>query len=225
MSASASTPLRVDPGVAQQSEELAAAAADVEHRGGVAEVVHVRALALADVGGRAAHLRLEGEVVGERRPRRAGRRPSPGRRAAAAALGARQPLLELGQRARGLLARALAAVDLLEQPVDHLQDDVVEHPLLVRERLDVPAQERPQDLLQRVGDPALRPRPPLERPVGGHRPEPLGPVARREQRPRPCEPFAPPASSCRKRSTSAFTSTESGAFAGVFGPAVVIATF
>ena len=41
MSASASTPFASMPGLAQEAEELAAPAADVEHRRGVAEVVDV----------------------------------------------------------------------------------------------------------------------------------------------------------------------------------------
>ena len=63
-------PARLDPGVAEQRDELAAAAADVEHRRVVAQVVDVRTLALAHELGRAAHAALEGEVVGERRRRR-----------------------------------------------------------------------------------------------------------------------------------------------------------
>ena len=82
-----------------------------------------------------------------------------------------------------LIARALAPVDLLEDSVDHLQDDVVEHPLLVRERLDVPAQQRPQQLLDGQRDPPFRPRPALQRPIGADGPEPLGAVARRKQLP------------------------------------------
>src|SRR5204862_6684339 len=59
--------------VAQEDEKLAAPAADVEHRCVVAEVLDVRALAAADIVGRAAHPALEGEVVGQRRgPRLAG---------------------------------------------------------------------------------------------------------------------------------------------------------
>src|SRR5439155_5166329 len=42
---------RLDSRVAEQAEELAAAAADVEHGRRIQEVLHVRALALADVGG------------------------------------------------------------------------------------------------------------------------------------------------------------------------------
>src|SRR5207302_6509153 len=38
----------LDPGLTKQPDELAAAAADVEHRRGLAEVLDVRALALAD---------------------------------------------------------------------------------------------------------------------------------------------------------------------------------
>ena len=173
---------RLDPGVAEEAEQLAATAADVEHRSSVAEVLDVGTLTLADVSGRAAHLRFEGEVVGDGgRGRLGGDRR--GARAGAAPLDARQPFLQLAERPHCFLPRPLAAVDLLEDPVDQLQHDVVEHALLGRERLDVPAEERPKQLLDRVRDPALEPRPPFERPVGRHGPEPLGAVSRGQQLP------------------------------------------
>ena len=58
-------PPGLDTGLAQQREELAAPAADVEHGTGVAEVLDVRTLTVADGGGGAAHPRLECEVVGQ----------------------------------------------------------------------------------------------------------------------------------------------------------------
>src|SRR5204863_5207050 len=119
----------LDPGVAEQAEELAAAAADVEHGRGVSKVVDVGPLALTDVGGRAAHPGLEAEVV---RHCGSGGLGGDGRWRAtrAAPLDAEEPLLELAERPHRVLARALAAVDLLEDPGDHLQHYVVEHPLL-----------------------------------------------------------------------------------------------
>src|SRR5205807_3700388 len=54
-------PTGIDPGLTEQSDELAAAAADVEHRLGLAEVLDVGALALANLVGAAAHPSLEGE--------------------------------------------------------------------------------------------------------------------------------------------------------------------
>ena len=56
---------RLDAGLAQQPEELAAAAADVEHGRGVAKVVDVGPLPVADALRRPAHPTLEGEVVGD----------------------------------------------------------------------------------------------------------------------------------------------------------------
>ena len=209
MSASASIASRLDPGVPEKAEQLAAAAADVEHGRGVAEVVDVRALPLADVGGRAAHPRLEREVVGHGSGcglggDGRGRALAPPRRSTRVSRSSSSPRVRAAS-SRGRSPRSTSSSD----PVDHLQHDVVEHPLLGRERLDVPAQERPQDPLQRVGDPALRAGPPLERPVGGDGPEPLGAVAGGEQLPAPLASprSAPPAISSRSRSTSAFTST------------------
>ena len=201
MSASASMPLRLDPGVAEQRRGTrrgrSRRPAPARRRGS-------RRRRAAAARGRRRSSRASAprrRSSRARRPRPAGRRrsrapPPPPRRSTRVSRSSSSP--SVPQR---LLARALAAVDLLEDPVDHLQDDVVEHPLLVRERLDVPAQQRPEQLLDRIGDPALRPRPALERPVGADRPEPLGAVARGEQlrraRHRSCRRRAPRAAARR----------------------------
>jgi len=166
----------------QEPEELAAAAADVEHGRGVAEVVHVDALAIAHVRRRAAHLRLEREVVRDRRRRRLrGNRRRRG--AAIAPLGAGQPLLQLRERAGGRFTRRLGAVELLEHPVHQLQHGVVEDALLSGERLDVPAHQGAQQALDRRGREPAQSGSPVERPLGGHRPDALGPMACRKQPP------------------------------------------
>ena len=217
---------RLDAGLAQQPEELAAATADVEHGRCVAKVVDIGALALADVPGRSAHLRLEGEVVGEGGRGRLRRRPSPApSRRRAARCGSAAPPARPARAAASSRERPPRSTSSSD-PVDHLQDGVVEHPLLVRERLDVPAQERPQEPSSADTRPtpsapgdaraAGRPTPPrAARPGGGRR---AGCRGRRD-------PFGPPASSSRNRATSSSTSTESGAFAGVSCPAAVIGTF
>ena len=59
-------PARVDADVAEQPEELAAPAADVEHRRCVPEVFDVRSLPFAHALDAAAHAALEREVIGQR---------------------------------------------------------------------------------------------------------------------------------------------------------------
>jgi hypothetical protein len=77
-------------------------------------------------------------------------------------------------------------VEALGEIVDQLQRRVVEAPLLGGERLDVPPHEPPEDLLDRIGDEALRAGAPLDRPLGGDGPEALG----RRPRPRAKRPLA-----------------------------------
>ena len=67
----------LDARLGEQRQELAAPTADVEHRSRVAEVVDVRALAIADQLPRAAHAALEGEVVEGLRRRLADRTRRP----------------------------------------------------------------------------------------------------------------------------------------------------
>src|SRR5919198_502532 len=68
-------------------------------------------------------------------------------------------------------------VDLPEELVDELERRVVEGALVGRERLDVPAHQLPQDLLDRHEDRSPQAWPPLERPLRRHRPEALGDAA------------------------------------------------
>ena len=169
-------PAGFDAGFAQQRQELAAAAADVEHRRRVAEVVHVYALPLANGRRRAAHPRLEREVVrdggGGRLCR--DRRHRRGSRPAAAPFDAPQPFLELDERAATRLVTRRRPIGRLVEIVDKLEHRIVERPLLGCERLDVPPEQRPQQSLDRIRNRALDARAPLERPLGRHRPHALG---------------------------------------------------
>src|SRR5262249_1791760 len=94
---------RVDARLAEQPEQLPAAAAEVEHGRRVPQVLDVHALAPADGRGRAAHPGLEGEVVANRGSRRLrGDRLRQGRvnAAGAAPLDAGHSLLQLAERPR-----------------------------------------------------------------------------------------------------------------------------
>src|SRR5438552_1450784 len=63
---------------------------------------------------------------------------------------------ELRVRDAQFIERRVDPVDFLVKRVDQLQRRVVEHSLVVRERLDVPAQERPEQLLERQRQSALQ---------------------------------------------------------------------
>ena len=169
-------PARFDASLAQQRQELAATAADVEHRRRVAEVVDVHALPLPNGRRRAAHSRLEPEVVRDGGSGRLcrDRRHRRGGRPAAAPFDAPQPLLELDERAATRLVTRLRQIDRLVEVVDKLEHRVVESSLLGCERLDVPPEQRPQQSLDRIRDRALDARSTLERPLGRDRPHALG---------------------------------------------------
>ena len=158
---------RLHARVAEEREQLAAAAADVEHGRVVAQVVEIGALALAHELGRAAHAALEGEVVGQRS--RGGLGGDGLRRAGGTPLEPDEPLLELGDEAAARVSVGGDAVELLEERVDQLQRRVVEAPLLLGERLDVPAHRLAQRLLEQAGG-----RAPVRWALGGHGPELLG---------------------------------------------------
>ena len=157
----------LDAGVAEEREQLTAAAADVEHRRSVAEVVDVDPLTLADDVGRPAHAALEGEVVGQRIGARL--RGDGHRRRALPALEAEHSLLELADEALALSSLRAHAVELLAERIDQLQSRVVERPLLLRQRLDVPAHRPPEGPLQEPGDGAA-----VRRPLRRDGPELLG---------------------------------------------------
>ena len=164
---------RLDAGLAQQAEQLAAAAADVEDGRRSAEVIEVATLALADRVGAATHPALEGEVIRDRSRRGlSGNRDRRGRPCAAggnwAPLQTLEPLLQLAHQSLRLLASDRRGVGALGEGVDELQHRVVEDPLIGRERLDVPAHE----LAQKPLDRALRPA--AGRPLRRDRPEALG---------------------------------------------------
>ena len=163
---------RLDSGLAQQREELAAAAAAVQDRGLRQEVRDIGALAAADLGGRAAHPALEGEVVGQRRG--GGLRGDGRRRAGGPPLEPQQPLLELREQPLGPLAGGALGVERLREVVHELQRRVVEAALLGGERLDVPAHQRLQQPLDGIGDRALQAGAPLDRALGRDGPVALG---------------------------------------------------
>ena len=127
-------PARLDPRLAEQTEELAAAAADIEHRCVPGEQLDVRALALADLLDGRPQPGLVGEVVGEgvlARLRRDGCRSG----AETTALEAQHALLELVHPAFRRLGLRRRRVDPLREGVGHAQDRVVERALRPRERL------------------------------------------------------------------------------------------
>ena len=169
-------PARFDARFTQQRQELAATAADVEHRRRVAEVVHVHALPLPNGRGRAAHSRLEPEVVRDGGSGRLcrDRRHRRGSRPAAAPFDAPQAFLQLDERAATRLVTRHRQIERLVEAVDKLEHRVVESSLLGCERLDVPAQERPQQSLDRIRDRALDAWATLERPLRRNRPHALG---------------------------------------------------
>ena len=118
---------RLDAGVAEQRQELAAAAADVEHRRRAGEQLDVRPLLLARLGGRRAHAALEGEVVRDRvRPGLGGDR---GRCAGRAALQPEQALLQLGEAPSLGLELPYGGVEVLRERVDELQRRIRERAL------------------------------------------------------------------------------------------------
>ena len=158
---------RLHAGVAEQRDELPAAAADVEHGRVAAKIVDVGTLPLAHELGRAAHAALEGEVVREGRGRRLGghRLLRPG----GAALEPEHPLLQLRDQAPSGVSVYGDAVELLEERVDQLQRRVVEAPLLLGERLDVPAHRLAEHFLQELDG-----RAPVGRAFRGDGPELLG---------------------------------------------------
>ncbi len=165
-------PARLHSRLAQQGEELAPAAAAVQHRALPEEVEDVGALAAADLGGRAAHPALEGEVVGE--GGRGRLRGDCRRRTGGAPLEPQQPLLELSEQPYGPLTGGTLGVERLGKVVHELQRRVVEAALLGRQGLDVPPQQRPQEPLDGIDDRALDARPPLDRPLGRDGPVALG---------------------------------------------------
>jgi len=164
-----------DPGLTQEDEELTATATDVEDGCGVAEVVDVEALALTDGRGRAAHPCFEGEVVrhGSRSRLRSDRRHRCRHLARPAPFDTPQSFLELNEASPGRLLSRRRAVCRLVQVIDELEDGVVENPLFRRQRLDVPAQQRPQQPLDRIGERALQTGAPNERTLRGDGPRPL----------------------------------------------------
>ena len=172
-----------DARLSQQAEELAAAAADVQHRGGLAQIVDVAALALTDRVGAAAHPALEGEVVrdgGRSRLARHGHgRLSSISDRRATPLEPLEPFLQLANEPFRLLARRCRRVGALRECIEQLEHGVVEDALVCRQRLDVPAHELSQDPF----DDPLRPAARLA--LGGDRPETL------RERPRGRE-FGPP---------------------------------
>ena len=98
---------RLDARLAQQHQQLAATAADVEDRCGVAEVLHVGPLPLADSLDAAAHAALEGEVIGQSRGSRLRSDGDSGRSTPAgrpAPLEPHEALLELAHEPLRLLA-------------------------------------------------------------------------------------------------------------------------
>ncbi len=195
-------PARLDARLAEQLQELAAAAADVEDGGGRSEVLEVRALPFSNVGDRAAHPRLEGEVIdGVFAPGALDVRTTvPG---VPPPLQPEEALLELGEKAllgaplldgtlelfepRELLEALLDAHDVVPeireprlQLVDEPQHGVVEVPLVGGERADVPTHELAEDALDGDDRAAAKPPPALDRNVDRHRREPVGVRARGE---------------------------------------------
>ena len=168
-------PAGLDARLAQQRQELAAAAADVEHRSGVSEVVDVRTLPIANRGRGPAHPGLERKVVRKGRSGRLGRnrRHQGGCRPRAAPLDAPQTLLELRQRAAARFVSCPGAVGSLVEVVDELQHGVVERALLRRQRLDIPPEQRPQEPLDGIRDRALDARSALQGTLGRDGPHPL----------------------------------------------------
>ena len=103
------------------------------------------------------------------RPSSRGGCRSPSRAARRAAAAPRAP------RARGGSTRhPPCPVGRLVEVVDELEHRVVEGALLRRQRLDVPAEQRPQQPLDRIRDRALEARAPLQRPLGRNGPHALG---------------------------------------------------
>jgi hypothetical protein len=141
-------PPRLDAGLAQELEELAAPAAQIEHRRCLAEVVDVDGLPLAHDGPRPTHARLEGEVIRKLRLARTlgrrRRRRRTGRLAAQSPLESNEPLLRLSpgalaslERRRRLRRPFICAlyplervVDALAQLVERVEDARIEFALL-----------------------------------------------------------------------------------------------
>ena len=176
---------RLDAGGMEQREQLASSAADVEHGCRVAKVVDVRLLPPAHVAGRAAYATLEREVVAKCFLRGLrGDSARAGRRSGIAPLDPRQPLVDLDEESfalpsrgeLGLRARQPAEerIDLLEDLVDELQRDAVERALARGERLDVPAHEPTQNLLDRLAHGTDDAAPLFEGSIRGDRPLGLG---------------------------------------------------
>ena len=177
---------RLDAGLSQKPEELAPAAADVEHRAGVSKVVHVRPLPVANALRRPAHPTLVGEVVGHgdgtghARWRRGGGGRLSGRRPLAT-LEPGEPLVDLDHALETRAERlelGLLPVCPLPNGVEELERGGVEPALVDRERLDVPAHRLAQDALERrEREPAqapVRPGSAQKRPLGADGPELLG---------------------------------------------------
>ncbi len=140
---------RLDARVAEQRQELAAAAADVEHGRRAGEEVDVGPLLLARLGGGRAHTALEREVVGDRvRP---GLRGDRGGRAGRAALEPEQALLQLGEASSLGLEVAHGGVEVLRERVDELQRRVCQRTLARGDVLDGGANGAADEALPHAG--------------------------------------------------------------------------